>query len=719
MEQAHFRIQGWLVEPDLNQLSRDGHRVRITPRDMQVLICLVQSAGRVVKRDDLINTVWQEAAVSDDALNLCISRLRKAFQDDARHPQVIETIPKSGYRLIAPVEPRNAPLAVSHAYGASVEDVPAKQLRMYRSNLWRWGLGIILATLVILFLIDAYVAAAEAERRSITPRPIPLTSYLGREQHGAVSPTGNYLAFVWDEANQDNKDIYVKSLTSERPIRLTHTAGDEAKPVWSPDGQEIAYLSYHNGQCSIHLIPMLGGTSRKLTACGTNERQDLAWSADGTWMAYSNRASSANPYQITLFSLTQHTSRTLLAEPPGVLGDHSPSFAPDHETLAFVRTQSNGTSDLFRMSLTGDSTAKRLTFLNRPVHGLTWTTQGDRLIFSSARDGFFSLWQVAARGGLATRLTPPTQASLRDPLRIANTDSLSYERMSSPINIWRKSINKPDTSHRFIASTRLDFDPQFSPSGNRIAFVSSRSGQPEIWISDADGSHPFQLTTLNGPLIHSPRWSPSGDRIVFVVRPVGQTDFYKPLMPSVLYLAEVAGKKVVPLTNDTQEVQAPAWSPDGAWIYYSTRHADITTVQKIALATGEIVPINIKNAIRVVESEDGDILYYTKLGHPGLWTQPVHGGPETRLFEASNFGGVAPWTVTPKGIYLAHTRTGRQQLSFYSFAHRRLTDLVILPQHDYPAGFTVSSDGEHVLFTQAHPNESDLMLISLADVLPR
>jgi TolB-like protein/DNA-binding winged helix-turn-helix (wHTH) protein len=98
-----FRVGGWLVSPALNQVSGSGRSMRVEPKAMQVLIHLAQHPG-VVNREQLISAVWPDVFVSDDVLPGCVSALRKAFNDNARNPQVIGTIHKGGYRLLLPVE---------------------------------------------------------------------------------------------------------------------------------------------------------------------------------------------------------------------------------------------------------------------------------------------------------------------------------------------------------------------------------------------------------------------------------------------------------------------------------------------------------------------------------------------------------------------------------------------------------------------------------------
>ncbi|MFU8878186.1 MAG: winged helix-turn-helix domain-containing protein [Wenzhouxiangellaceae bacterium] len=102
---AGFRLRQWQVQPDQNRLIGNGSDIRLTPRAMEVLVCLSEHAGQVVTRDDFSERVWNPAVVTDNSLTRCISELRRSLGDRTGTPQYIETIPKRGYRLVAPVTP--------------------------------------------------------------------------------------------------------------------------------------------------------------------------------------------------------------------------------------------------------------------------------------------------------------------------------------------------------------------------------------------------------------------------------------------------------------------------------------------------------------------------------------------------------------------------------------------------------------------------------------
>lgn len=96
-----FRLGRWRISPSRGLVEDDTISKRLTPKAVDVLLCLVQHRRQVVTREMLMESVWQGRAVSDEPLNKCIAELRRQLNDVRGNPQFIETIPKRGYRLVA------------------------------------------------------------------------------------------------------------------------------------------------------------------------------------------------------------------------------------------------------------------------------------------------------------------------------------------------------------------------------------------------------------------------------------------------------------------------------------------------------------------------------------------------------------------------------------------------------------------------------------------
>jgi len=142
---ADFKVGPWLVEPGLNTVSRNGSNVHLEPKVMEVLVCLARHAGETVPKDQLMREVWSDTFVTDDVLIRAVSELRRIFEDDAREPSFIQTIPKRGYRLIAPVkriEKQTTPLSSSPLVGTE----PSGPIRKRRA------LAVALVTVALIVL---------------------------------------------------------------------------------------------------------------------------------------------------------------------------------------------------------------------------------------------------------------------------------------------------------------------------------------------------------------------------------------------------------------------------------------------------------------------------------------------------------------------------------------------------------------------------------------
>jgi DNA-binding winged helix-turn-helix (wHTH) protein/TolB-like protein len=100
---ARYRVNDYVVIPATNEIALGESTTRIEPKSMEVLVFLFEHVGEVVSRARIQDEIWGDVVVGDDSLTNAIIKIRKAFGDDARDPQVIETIPKRGYRLIADV----------------------------------------------------------------------------------------------------------------------------------------------------------------------------------------------------------------------------------------------------------------------------------------------------------------------------------------------------------------------------------------------------------------------------------------------------------------------------------------------------------------------------------------------------------------------------------------------------------------------------------------
>ena len=553
----------WQVQPGLDRISDDKGEVQIPPKYMEVLYNLALHAGSLVSRQELLQEIWKDTVVVEESLTRAVSELRKLLGDDPRKPAIIETIPKKGYRLIGTVEWHNA----------RSDETPLLNPVTSKARP-RFSLAIGLIPTVVLVGVFFMIKWLRSDQPTVsTIRLMPLTSYQGDESHPVLSPDGNRLAFRWDGESGYQSSIYVKIIGAEQPLRLTD-ADFATEPAWSPDGRFILYIKMTDQGRAIYVVPSLSGPERRLVENVFGAR-DPVWSPDGQWLAFGYLEPPAITPSIYLYHLERQELVQVTHPEIGLTVDFKPIFSPDGKAIAFVRTV-DGQRDVYVLSLQGRQ-IKRVTRTSQWVTDVDWSPDSKHIIYSS-REG---LWKVQATGGAPSFLAAGGMQI--ENISVAREGRrLAYAQANREENIWsivfNDSTGEPSVPTRLISSSRTDNFPEPSPDGRHMAFVSDRSGHPQIWISDPDGTNPVQLTDYSGCIVMRPAWSPDSRRIAFVAELYGTPD---------IFITDVQGAKPRQMTRQNSREIRPFWSHNGRWIYYgSNRNAD-WQIWKVPVQGGE------------------------------------------------------------------------------------------------------------------------------------
>jgi TolB protein len=292
----------------------------LTPRVLDMLIVLVERDGEVVSKEALMSSLWADSFVEEGNISRTVSTLRKAIGTQANGSDFIETVPKIGYRFIAPVQKAvaNVPEPV-----LTQTDLSNRKYRLLAA-------GLVLVALVGMYWFVFRTSASRAGSDGLTN----VTSNLADDDLPTWSPDGSKIAFTSNRGGM--ADIYVMNSDGSDTRRLTFTPGREGASTWSPDGKKIAFDSERDGNTEIYTVDVDGTNETRLTINPTADAGPVSFSPDGKRIAFArNGTGGVAVFNFDIYTMNADGSDVKqLTTDPGF--DAEPMWSPDGSRILFI-----------------------------------------------------------------------------------------------------------------------------------------------------------------------------------------------------------------------------------------------------------------------------------------------------------------------------------------------------------------------------------------------
>jgi len=478
--------------------------------------------------------------------------------------KALEKDPELRYQSAAGLRADLKMLKRDSTSGAGIQPKPATHKPASLRKWWPAAVVVVLAGASLLWITRPWESSGK-----LTPAGTQrITFTAGPEFSGSLSPNSGLL--VYGHTEHGTMDLYVQPRVGGRKLRLTAGSGDEHLPRWSRDGTRIAYLGGDGMRCDVFTISALGGPSSKLAETGIPYTHSfwtalsllgtMPWSPNDESLLFSRILNNSD---IAIFQVDLETrdEKQVTFPPPGT-HDLSGSWAFDGEWIVFIRSH-GGTSDLWLLPASGGEARPLLEdeFANMDPAFLP----GDQhVIFRSNRGGMENIWGIHVATGELSQLTfgggkhwYPT---------VSNDGTIAYTEWSHQTDLHTVEVSTGETE-RLTAWTADNFVGRYAPGGERVAYQSTKTGNPEIWILDLETGDELNLSN-NTAMDILPAWSPSGDEIAFLSDRDGT-------MTLRVANADGSGRSVRLME---QEIKIPSvawgvslsirWTPDGKSIGY-------------------------------------------------------------------------------------------------------------------------------------------------------
>jgi tricorn protease len=418
-------------------------------------------------------------------------------------------------------------------------------------------------------------------------------------------------------------DLWTASSSGGTAVRLTAHPGVEVFGRFSPDGKWIAFTGQYDGDEQVYVIPATGGVPRQLTFYPARgplaprwgyDNQVYGWTNDGKSIVFrSMRDSWTLPISRLYTVSVEGGPAEALPMPESGAGDFSPDgarmvYSPRARDFRSEKRYGGGQANQLYIFDLKTFEAKRITDSPRPSRDPMWI--GGSIYFNSDRDGHFNLYAYDVAGGKTTQVTTskpwdvrwpssdreghivyeldgeiqvldtktkksaaisivvPDDGLNRRPSRVSAANMIESAALSpkgerivfsARGDIFSAPAEKGPTRNLTHSSGAHDKWPRWSPDGSRIAFISDKSGEEELYIEPQDGSTAAEQLTQGGKAMrYGPVWAPDGKRLAFSDK------------DGKVFVLTVADRKLQEIADSTRgQVRDYTWSPYGNHLAFS------------------------------------------------------------------------------------------------------------------------------------------------------
>jgi Tol biopolymer transport system component/DNA-binding winged helix-turn-helix (wHTH) protein len=705
------RFAGFEFDLETGELRKHGLRIRLQGQPIDVLGALIEHPGEVVTREELQRRLWPADTYVDfeHSLNAAIKRLRAALGDSADAPRYIETLPRQGYRFIAPLIYPAAEAAISEPGVSPMPGIPPV-VRKRKPGVWTRAALAAAAIMALAAAAGFWLHTSEKLWRDpiAGARFQTVTDSDGVAQDAAVSRDGHLVAFLSDRDGP--MDVWVTQVGSGIFHNLTRGSAsslvnDSLRTLgFSPDGSLVTYWDRRpNGPdgsaIGVWAVPTLGGQPKPYL----DGIAEFDWTRDGARLAY-HTPGPGDPLFVS--DGVRPQTKPILTAPAG-MHSHFQVWSPDAKFIYFVQGSLPDKLDIWRIAPSG-GTPQRITFHNSRVSHPIFLDRRTLLYLATDPDGSGPwLYGMDVERRVPHRLTSgldryTSLAASADGRRLAVTVP------STKRTLWRAPMGDSPAAvpaeARILLTTSAGSSPRLGP--DYLLYVSTTSAGASIW-KHANGTDTELWKGPGAQIFGGPSISSDGQAIAFSVRLRGRT---------LLYTMRSDGTQARTVSDSLDLQGSPAWAPDGRSIATAANERGSPRLFRIPGDGGAPVPFVQDYSLDPVWTPDGRMVVYsgpdigTEFSVKAVTAQGVlQSIPKLTLTR-----GARHLSVLPGGRSLVFLRGNLQHKNLWLMdletgAQRQLTNLA--PNFDV-RDFDISADGREMVLERVQ-GRSDVVLLDL------
>lgn len=483
-----FGLNKFWVDVARCQIDNGQRSIAVEPRSMDVLAYLAEHPKEVISLERLFESLWPNTIYSPGSVQRCIAQLRKALGDDARKPRYIVTHPKRGVSLDV------LPVAIK------------AQTTGFSSRLF-WLVGVFLVTAVLStwYWIDQ---STDTNSASFSGKLTPLSSSSNYDFFPTYSKQHNTLAFI-RQTGESNQIIVRDPHTAEDRTILSDNNNYQSL-AWADNDTELYFIVRDaQGDWVGRVSLKTGNINRLFTANAPGNIWRVFPSNNALYYMYANVPINSKPAtQLKRFDIDTGQHTTLLSSSESFT-PYRIALSPNQQTIAIAGENAKNEVEFRDFSLKDAELSKPFATLPLGFTEINWHPNGQSLLvhhlnqlYLIGLDGKQTKLPYHAYQRLFNPTFNPSTGKIVMSLSEYDTDLVSLDMQSNALN-------------KIIDSSGEDHLARYSPDGNSVAFVSSRTGVQQLYLFQHRHESRIFDNPKNLPIYRAPVWSRSGDKIAY------------------------------------------------------------------------------------------------------------------------------------------------------------------------------------------------------------
>jgi Tol biopolymer transport system component/DNA-binding winged helix-turn-helix (wHTH) protein len=741
-----YRFGDFQLSAETLMLYRDSVEVQLPPKVIKTLAVLVENAGEILSKDELMERVWEGSIVEESNLSQYLYLLRKTLGQMPDGRPYIETLRRRGYRFNGYVETaelsqsasgeRQLPAANSPAgpgverqgnvlrlvdWAPEAQPVPHTEPTKSETNIdaARPRPAITAAAVAVIVIVIAFAylwfrpANGAVESRGemlvtrLTSGAFPFSATITRDRR--------FIAYTETESNRSQ--MWLQPVGELNRIKIAESSDQLfGTKSFSPDGKLLYYTAIDKSEpakTNVYRMPTMGGPSVKIL---DDVESNISFSPDGSEIVYRRRNKAAETSSIAIADSDGNNERTLVERKDPLIVGASPAWSPDGRSIIFAELGPDGTGHsnrnrLHRLDVSSGAVADASNETWDTAYSLEWMRDGKGFVFIGTRENESvttrrdQVYYVSYPEGVSRRIT--TDSMRHEPASLGVTDEGAIVTIMSnrSSQIWAMSTDGDSTTAVQISRGANDGRAGLAPMPDgRLGYITYANDDIGIWSMGNDGSNSTQLT--GSPMIvEELRPDPLGRYFIFSQAKDKHNHLFR---------IDTDGSNLTQITSgDGYEVDSSV-SSDGNWVAFgSVAEGDkANRLSRSSIDGGDAQPFGNNDCSRPAYSPDGKYLACITDDDKDILLVLAEDGSRVRSFTIAPYATVNSgirWLPDSSGMVYIRSDKGSSNLWVQTLSGEKPSQLT-----NFTSGiifnFAFSADGSRIFLARGYPIQ-DVILI--------